>query len=205
MSDNSYTDYDAWTRGDVPGHIRSIREALADLQEHSDPQAVEEARRSQENRRAQFVVQRDTGRVGSHDLCWVCFADTTWVDKRLPNFRACQNCVEVDRRYAARLNRKMLLPLMDYHSPPILRSQQEPVDPRVVEWLAKLWSEVHVLLAWKIAGIRNTCLSFPSDYELNIFDWKNLLEPGVNRSRNAWWSYLTGNHQPLSSYMQNMT
>ena len=191
------TDYDAWVEDNIPNHVDSILASLGRFRRAAPPP------------RPTLLVDPRTGHLNRGPLCWVCFAADPLRDRRLPRFRACRNCMLVDRQSAASLGLVMLLPLMDYPSHPRLRDATPP-DGDVGGALTDVWRDVAGLQRWRIEGVQLGCAFFdaPADIEhgvgIGFAEWQERLEPGQARSRACWNAYVAGYHPRVMAAVASM-
>lgn len=138
---NEEFDWDAWL-AQIPQHVEAITQRITSNQ-------TEAARAAAKERRRKWLINPATGHTYGLELCWVCGAVPVHQSPTTPHFRACRFCIRFDRKQAAFLGLKMLLPLMNWPSQPELSDGDVPRDAWSQAVLEDIWCGVEVLDEWR--------------------------------------------------------
>ena len=169
-------DWDAWLdRTDE--HVLSLLHRLSENREARAPA-----------RESPGQIDPETGHLKGGELCWVCYSTTTYRARLMPSFRACWWCLGYDKRQASKLGLKMLLPLMEWHSQPILPGHRYPADPSVVRVLEGVWGSSQILDEWRHEHVRRefALLADRHTGSVHLADWYEFLGYGWHRSQERW-------------------
>lgn len=185
--------YDNWFTTELPD---DIREEFAQL----DRVIAEKQPARPEAREAVLRIGRVdpvTGDFEGGGACWVCYAQYTHIGVGLPAFRACQQCLAYDRHRARALGLVMLLPLMDWHTQPVLRDFDVPNDTVFRSWLDDAWTQLSLLEAWRIDGVRAGIALLGLGDRPTVWEWIDAMHPSPARSRACWEAFMAGHHPRL--------
>lgn len=178
-------DWDAWLN-QTDQHVTNILDRLNKPTPHLP------------NKHSPALIDPATGHLTGGELCWVCHSARPHRGRRLPRFRACCWCLQFDRQKAETLGLKMLLPLMHWHSQPILPGSRYPTDPNTVRALTDIWSAASLLDDWRRDNVRRdyALLATEQRHEVHLADWHERFGYGPARSQDRWAHFL-GLHFPL--------
>ena len=189
-------DYDLWSSTEVVQHVENLFDRLR-----------QEAQSSPDIRKPRWPwVDPKRGDAVGARLCWVCYEKPTYTGRMLPRFRACFACLCHDRSMAGQLDLKMLLPLMDYPSQPILPGWDPPSDPTSRGWLADVWSQVSLLQRWRIEGIRVSfaVMGVDTSESISVWDWSQRIGGGRARSRACWNAFVSARHPRIRDVLDRI-
>ena len=177
---NDVWDWDAWMN-QTDQHVTNIVERLNN---------TKQPRHSGKNSPA--LIDPHTGHLTGGELCWVCHSARPHRGRLLPKFRACYWCLQFDRRQAAALGLKMLLPLMDWHSQPVLPGSSYPTDQVTVRALRDIWSANTLLDEWRRENVRRdlTLLATSTNPNVHLADWYRRFGYGPAVSQERWSRFL---------------
>ena len=172
-------DWDAWL-DQADQHVTNIRGRL------------NQGQHSQQASRSPALISPESGHLTGGELCWVCYATTPHRGRRLPKFRACIWCLRIDRRQAARLGLKMLLPLMKWHSQPVLPGGHYPTDKRTIRALTDIWASSKLLDEWRRENVKReyALLVERTQQQVHLADWYRIFGYGPQRSQDRWSHFL---------------
>lgn len=108
-----------------------------------------------------------------------------------------------DRATAANFGLKMLLPLMDWHTQPAYRPREGPRNLWIRGILADAWTKVSALNEWRIDGciLVRTIVGDVEDDEIDLLTWRAVVDPGPQRSRRCWDSFVRHYHPDLAALL----
>lgn len=192
-------DYDTWVASRIPEHVDAIMDRIHNSPEAVAWRAVRAARiqAAEARARAQVTINQDTGTMPA-GLCWVCASEMVEPATRTtPTFRACTCCRVYDLKQGRRLGLKMVLPLMEYPTQPLLPGASFPSDRATLVALGKAWSQVSVLDAWRASIVRAVLArqAWPEGTPIALHQFQSFMPKAPMRSRMAWWAHVD-RHQP---------
>jgi len=171
-------DWDAWL-DETDQHVTNIVGRLSRGQQ------------PQQESRSPALINPETGHLSGGELCWVCYSTTPHRGRLLPKFRACYWCLQFDRRQAALLGLKMLLPLMNWHSQPVLPGGRYPADEATVRALTDIWAASQLLDEWRRENVqREYALLVDHPQQVHLADWYQHFGYGPRRSQDRWSHFL---------------
>lgn len=189
--------YDNWFTLELPEDIREeFRHLDRLIAEREAKERADEPQPSPDSVRP-WLVDSLAGDFEGGRACWVCYSALMYSNRRAPKFRACYHCLTHDRNQASKLGLKMLLPLMNWHSQPVLSGSKAPDDPVFRGWLVELWSQVSLLESWRIDGIRAGIALLGLGDQPTIESWVAAMRPGPHRSSACWEAFMAGYHPRL--------
>ena len=177
-------DWDAWLT-DTHQHVMTLRERL-------QQDAIRAAGTDVKAYRSPGLIDPATGHTVGGRLCSVCFSTQPHSGHLLPTFRACWWCLHYDKKQAAKLGLKMLLPLMDWHCQPVLPGHRFPTSPETRRILQTAWSTASLLEEWRQENVmREYALMIePGQPPIHLYDWLQRFGYGPHRSQQTWWHFV---------------
>ena len=177
---NDVWDWDAWLN-QTDQHVTNILDRL------------DQPRLQRPTRRSPALIDPHTGHLTGGELCWVCHSARPHRGRLLPKFRACYWCLQFDRKQASALGLKMLLPLMNWHSQPILPGCSYPTDLATVRALTDIWSASTLLDEWRRDNVRRdyALLTSGQPHDVHLADWHERFGYGHTRSQDRWCHFLS--------------
>ncbi len=153
-----------------------------------------------------YAIDTSTGHLVGRHLCWVCFAMPVHVAATMPRVRACRFCLMHDRWWAGGIGLRMLLPLMDWPSQPVIGGWPRDRSPWLRAVLVDVWSQVSVLDRWRrdSVAMAATLMQAPGSRPLDLVTWQENLTVGPRRSRACWSAFTDGYYPGLTAHLRDV-